>query len=68
MYYVIEIQKTDDTNCAYIVHEKQTLNEAWSQYHTVLAAAAVSNVKKHSAVIFNDTGWSLSNQTYEHLD
>ena len=68
MFYIIEIQKTDDTHCAYLIHEKPTLNEAWSQYHLVLSAGAISKVPYHTAVLINDTGWTLANQTYEHTD
>lgn len=63
---VLEIQKTDDTHIATLLttHDKQ--NEAEQKYHAVLAAAAVSSVPVHSAVMMDDTGRAVKAETYYH--
>ena len=43
-------------------------NEAESKYHTVLAAAAISAVPLHSAVLMDDSGYTLKNDTYVHVE
>ena len=42
------------------------INAAESKYHSVLAAAAVSSVATHSAVILNETGFLVRSQCYTH--
>ena len=56
MYYIIEIQQYVDGSFGHLVHYKETRNEAESKYHEVLAAAAVSKIPKHSAVLITDEG------------
>ena len=65
MFYIIELQ-TNKGQGAYIVTTKETQNEAMSQYHTVLAAAAVSSVEKHACVVMDDSGNYLATECYEH--
>lgn len=64
-YLVIEIQKTDDT-VATLVNSFDTINEAESKYHTVLAYAAVSSVHVHTAVLMNETGYVIKHESYDH--
>lgn len=66
MYYIIELQKTDDAHCVHLISTKETQNEAESAYHQVLAAAAISSVPEHSATLLTDNGRELMNQTYYH--
>lgn len=65
-YYIIEIQKHADGNYAHIVQTADTRNEAESKYHKVLAAAAISNLPKHSAILITDEGFLLMSQCYKH--
>ena len=65
MYIVIELQKNGD-DVASIVVKKDTINEALSLYHSVLAAAAISQVEAHSAVILNDEGKFIKNECFYH--
>lgn len=65
-YLVIEIQKSTTGEVANIVTSHNTLNEAESKYHTILASAAISSVPVHSAVILNETGFCVKNQSYTH--
>lgn len=41
-------------------------NEAESKYHTALAAAAISNVDEHCAVILSQDGRLIRGECYKH--
>lgn len=64
MYIVIELQKTGD-QVANIVTSHASRQEAEAKYHAVLAAAAVSAVPVHSAVMLSDEGFPLRNECYK---
>ena len=64
-YIVIELQTNNGTT-ANIVTTHATREEAESKYHTVLAAAAVSNVEIHAATILTPDGFQLMSQSYNH--
>ena len=66
MYLVIELQKNADGTVGNIVTAYNTLNEADSKYHSVLASAAVSSVPIHSAVILSERGKMIKNESYTH--
>ena len=38
-----------------------------SKYHEVLAAAAVSDMKLHAAIMFSEEGYPVMNQCYKHV-
>ena len=65
MYIVIELQKSGD-QVGNIVSSHATLAEAEAKYHAVLAAAAVSNVEAHSAVLLNAYGVPIKTECYRH--
>lgn len=64
MYIVLEIQVWDSV--ATIINSYNSRNEAESRYHQVLAAAAISEVPKHSAVLMDEIGQTIKNETYTH--
>ena len=66
-YVVIEIQTTGD-NVATIVNQYDTLPLAESAYHQVLAAAAISSVEWHGAMLMNSQGSVYRNDMFTHLD
>lgn len=66
MYYILEIQQYADGSFGHLVHYADSRNRAESKYHEVLAAAAVSELPKHSAVLINENGEAIINQTYVH--
>ena len=66
MYIVIELQKNADGHVSNIVTEHASLAEAESKYYTVLAAAAVSKIPVHSAIIVSEEGFPVRNQCYKH--
>lgn len=63
---VIEIQHYNNgrTDCITTTHANQS--EAEQKYHTILAAAAVSNVDVHSAVMLDDMGNRIKGESYYH--
>lgn len=65
-YIIMEIQKDTNGNVSYIVNKNTTRNGAESVYHQILAAAAISNVYQHSAVLLTDTGVEVMHQSYTH--
>ena len=65
-YFVFEIQKLADGAYAHLVHEADNRNEAESKFYQVLAAAAISNIPEHSAIMFTGEGFPLMHQGYKH--
>lgn len=71
-FYVMEIQKSDDTHFAHLVHEASDDDydaarmKVESVYHQVLAAAAISNLPAHSAIMFSSEGIPMMYQCYHH--
>lgn len=65
-YIVIEIQKSANGTVAIPAPASyDTYLSAVAAYHTILAAAAVSSVPVHSAVILTDTGQQIAMETYD---
>ena len=65
MFLVIELQKNGD-QLAHLETVCSTSAEAESKYHQILAAAAVSEVGVHSAVILGDDGFTYKSESYKH--
>lgn len=66
MYYIVEIQKNAEGVYAHLVHTAQTRNEGESVYFQVLAAAAISKLPLHSAILFTDRGALEMSRYYLH--
>lgn len=66
MYIVIELQKNPEGVVSNIVTGYETLAEAESKYYSILAAAAVSAVPVHSAIIVSEEGFPVKHQCYRH--
>lgn len=71
-FYVVEVQKYANGEYGHLVHfaydedaDKAKL-KAESKYHEVLAAAAVSELPEHSAIMFSTEGFPLMHQCYKH--
>lgn len=63
-YIVIEIQSGDTV--ATIVNQYADRNTAEGAFHQILAAAAVSSVPVHAAIMMTDEGFPLRNECYRH--
>ena len=62
-YIVIELQTSGDS-VANIVTSFDTLAQAESKYHSVLAAAAVSQLDAHSASLLTSDGYCMEYRCY----
>lgn len=66
-YIVFEIQSYANGTVAFLPPVPyDTLNEAYSKFHTVLASAAVSNVAVHSCLIISSNGDLVYADRFEH--
>lgn len=64
-YIVLEIQATmDNTSILHNIYEDRATAE--NKYHTILAFASTSSVPMHSAVMMNERGVWIKNETYTH--
>lgn len=66
MYIVIELQKNADDVVSNIVTSHENMREAESHYHSILAAAAISTLPVHSAIILTEEGFPVIYQCYKH--
>lgn len=64
-YIVIELQTTAGST-THIVTAHSTRESAEAQFHTVLAAAAVSSVEDHAAVMIAQNGAVVRTEHYTH--
>lgn len=65
-YIVVEIQTNQNGTVGTLVNAYDDRNAAESKYHAVLAAAAVSQIPCHSAVLVSQEGFPLANGCYRH--
>lgn len=71
-YYIVEIQCNEAGEYSHLVHwawdqdETKAQLKAESTFYTVLAAAAVSTLKSHAAILFSAEGTPLMNKCYYH--
>lgn len=66
MFIIIELQ-TNNGQTANIVQTRESKEEAMSVYHSILAAAAVSNVEFHTALVMDERGQYLARECYMHI-
>lgn len=71
-YYVVEIIKMQSGEFEhnvfwlYDADDKKAMLKGESKYHSILATAAVSEHKEHSAILFQSNGTPIAFQCYEH--
>lgn len=66
MFIVIELQTINDSQVANIVNAYPEKAVAEQKYHTILAAAAVSALPCHSAVMLDEKGRMIKSEFYTH--
>lgn len=66
MFFVIELQ-TNNGQTGNLVTSHATLAEAEAKYHGVLAAAAVSSLEAHGAIMVNDRCVPIKHECYTHV-
>lgn len=64
MYIVIELQTNEETATIVNAYEDKELAE--QRYHSILAAAAVSAVRIHAAVMLSAEGYYIKSEYYTH--
>ena len=68
-YIVIEIQKAaNGTVSIPPLNTYDSLFDAMSRYHTILATAAVSDVPVHTAVVLNELGQQIRLDSYDKTE
>lgn len=71
-YYVVEIQQYANGEYGHIVHFAYDADpdrarlKGEAKYHEILAAAAVSELPSHAAILFTTDGFPLMHQVYKH--
>ena len=65
IYYVLEIQTSLEAG-AVIPFTFTDRNQAEAKYHSLLAVCATSSVRKHGAMLFNEDGFILKSEVYNH--
>jgi hypothetical protein len=71
-FYILEIKQLNNGEFEHNVYFAWDENpnkarlKAEAKYHEVLSAGAVSNTKKHSAIIVSEECFPVVNQCYKH--
>ena len=65
-YIVLETQTTSGTTAIVPPAAYTDRNAAEAAFHSILAAAAVSAVEEHAAMLFTSDGRMLRNECYKH--
>lgn len=66
-YLVTEIQTATDGTVSNITTSFDDQLQAESAYHSVLAAAAISQLKQHTAILYTHRGNMIMSGTYCHI-
>lgn len=64
MYLVLELQTNTNGQVASLINQYDTQAAADNKYHTVLAAAAISQLPVHAAVMLTNEGYVIKNEVY----
>jgi len=71
-YYILEIQQYDNGEYGHIVHYAFDADpdiarlKGESKYHEVLAAAAISTLPSHAAILISSEAFPVMYQCYKH--
>lgn len=65
MFAVIEIQK-NGSSAIPLTSLYDNKDDAYSKYHQILAAAAVSTVQEHSAILISEEGNYMFHEKFVH--
>ncbi len=65
MFAIVEIQKDGSTATPFIslYDDKE---QAYQAYHTILAAASISQIEEHSAILISEEGNYMLHEKYTH--
>lgn len=71
-YYIVEIKQLTTGEYEHYVHyvwdadRERAFMKAQNKYHEILSTAALSNTKKHSAIIIDDSGARVESRSFKH--
>lgn len=66
MYIVIELQTNAEGVVGSLVYKYESRDEAESKFHSILAAAAISALPVHAAVMLTNAGTMVKSEFYRH--
>lgn len=66
MYIILETQTNANGTVGTIISSYEDQNAAENKYHTVLAAAAISELPLHCAFMLTDEGYLIKSEVYRH--
>ncbi len=66
MYIVIELQTNAEGVVGSLVYKYDSRDEAEGKYHNILAAAAISSLPVHAAVMLTNAGTMVKSEFYRH--
>lgn len=66
MYIILETQTYTDGTVGTLINTYTDINEAESNYHKVLMAAAISTIPIHTAFMLTDSGQIIKSESYKH--
>lgn len=66
MYIVIELQTDASGGVGNLVYKYDSRDEAENKYHSILAAAAISSLPVHAAVMLTNAGTLVRSEYYMH--
>lgn len=64
-YIVVELQTSDSGAVGNIVTTYDGQPEAYSKYYSILAAAAISQIPKHAAVMMTSEGYLMESRCFD---
>ena len=67
-FIVIELQTSDSGAVGNIVTTYDEQPAAYSKYYTVLAAAAISAIPKHAAVLMTSEGYLMESRCFDRTE
>ena len=67
MYILLETQSYANGTVSTLVNTYEDRDTAENKYHLILAAAAVSELPRHSAFMLSDEGYIIKSECYTHL-
>lgn len=66
MFIILETQTNANGTVGTLINSYEDRNTAEGKYHTVLAAAAVSQLPLHCAFMLTDEGYTIKSECYRH--
>lgn len=67
MYIILELQTDNEGHTSNIVTTKTDKNEALSTFNSIMAAAWLSDIRYHTAMIIDPVGRVLKRDCAEHI-